>query len=316
MEVPLTIEQRVKTKNLRPFQRLPFPLPSQYDAGPLFFYENFASHFIPDMIEMMDAGIHIDEEAVEDLRSTVTNVLNNVECLLLRNKIIQQYQEIKAKENQKKHYQKHTQSIRTWEDFYKDYDEKNADHRTYLVNKRLKEIKATQDIKDKWTAKDLKNYNTYKEDDVLAKIIDKSIAKKSDFVCSAMKALAEYKAELWNRPRYDKANSKAPVEPFNAGSAKQKQELFDMLNIEPYAHSDKTGDGSWGRDYIEQLKKETPEDNEDLHEILQCIIDYSYGSIIRSNFLKAFDTYTIDGVLHGNIKLFGAKSFRNTSNSP
>jgi len=38
--------------------------------------------------------------------------------------------------------------------------------------------------------------------------------------------------------------------------------------------------------------------------------------LLRTIFLKHSIPYTIDGVLHGNIRLFGAKSFRNTSNSP
>jgi DNA polymerase-1 len=129
-----------------------------------------------------------------------------------------------------------------------------------------------------------------------------------------MRSLAEYKLELWNRPRYEKKKQKVSLEAFNPNSAKQTCEIFQMLKIPAKAYSKDTGEPSWGRDQIEELRKESKD--ETLIELLDAMIDNSFSSIIKTNFIKAFDTFTIDGVLHGKINLFGAKSFRNTSNSP
>lgn len=311
----LTLDERMHTKGLRPWSRLPLPAPKEFDPGPEFFYENFVQPLVSDAIDMMCAGLYIDEEAVESLRSTIDEVLSNVDSLLLRNKIIQKYQAKRAVVAQKVHFAKSTEAVKTVEDTYRPYDG-SVIHRTWVVNTYLKSIGAEKDVKDSWTVKCLKSYNIFKTDRNFEKILDKSIAKDSPVLNAGMMALAEYKMELWNRPRYDKANSTAKLEPFNPGSAKQKQELFEMLKIEPFEVSDKTGDGSWGRDHIVSLLKMSDGSDEAFTEVLECIIDHSFGGIIRSTFLKAFDTYTIDGVLHGNIKIFGAKSFRPTSNSP
>ena len=53
---------------MRPYQHLPMPMPKDFDPGveePDFFYNNFVKHFIPDMIQLMDTGLHIDQDAVE-----------------------------------------------------------------------------------------------------------------------------------------------------------------------------------------------------------------------------------------------------------
>lgn len=302
-------------ETLRPWQHLPMPKPCDYDPGPDWFYRNFVQPLIADSVKMMCAGIHIDYEAVEDLRATIDDVLNNVDSLLLRNTVIQRYQEQRAVVAQKVHYAKSTEAIRTVEDYYRDYDG-SVIHRTWVVNTYLKSIGAEKDVKDSWTAAALKSYNIFKDDRKLSGIIDKTLQKNSPVLVAGMQALAEFKTELWNRPRYEKGNTKAKLEPFNPGSAKQKQELFAMLGIEPMAFSDKTDEGSWGREYIELLLKQSTGEDKSLDQVLECIIDHSFSGIIRNNFLKAFDTYTLDNVLHGNLKLFGAKTFRNTSNSP
>lgn len=54
----------------------------------------------------------------------------------------------------------------------------------------------------------------------------------------------------------------------------------------------------------------------DLKEILEAFIDHSNTNIIETNFIKNFYKYTVDGILYGNYKLFGTKTFRLTSNSP
>ena len=302
-------------KKLRPWQLLPQPKPADFDPGPQFFYDNFVQSLVGDAIKMMCTGLYVDDNAVESLRSTIGEVLSNVDALLLRNTIIQKYQKQRAVVAQKVHFTKSIEAVKTVEDTYRPYNA-SVIHRSWVVNTYLKSIGAEKDVKESWTVKCLKSYNIFKDDKVFEKILDKSIAKDSPVLNAGMQALAEFKMELWNRPRYDKANSKAPLDPFNPGSAKQKLELFEMLKIEPFEVSDTTGDGSWGREHIETLLKHSDGSDKVYDEVLECLIDYSFSGIIRNNFLKAFDTYTIDGVLHGNIKLFGAKSFRPTSNSP
>ncbi len=301
---------------LRPWQLLPLPKPCDYDPGPEFFFENFVMPISRDMLKLMCTGLYIDDEAVEALRSTIDEVLSNVDSKMLRNKIIKDLQARRAVVAQKVHFAKSTEAIRTIDYYLKDYDEKQLLHRTWVVNTYLKSKGFECDVKESWKVNDLKKYNVFKTDVFLERVINKTVSPSSEHLENGMKALAEYKMELWNRPRYEKGNSKAALDPFNPGSAKQLQELFSMLKIEPMATSEKTGDASWGREYIEILLKQSDGSDKVFEEVLECIIDHSFSGIIRSNFLKAFDTYTLDGVLHGNIKVFGAKSFRPTSNSP
>ena len=134
-------------EKLRPWQRLPMPLPAEHDPGPEFFYDNYVQTLIGDTIKMMCTGLHIDDEAVESLRSTIDEVLSNVDALLLRNPIIQRYQKQRAAVAQKAHFTKSTEAVRTVEYYLKDYNA-GVIHRTWVVNEYLKSIGAEKDVKD------------------------------------------------------------------------------------------------------------------------------------------------------------------------
>ena len=302
---------------MRPYQRLPVPFPKDFDPGieePDYFYNNFLHHFIPDMIQMMDAGLDVDQDAVEDLRKTVDDVLVTVHARFKVNPLIVAFQTTCLPYAQKKHAEKCTQAIRDLDYYLKPFNDKDVMHRTWVINTYLISIGRSDDIKERWVLKDLKKYNIFLKDNFLTAVVKKRKLTQNAGVISGMIALAEYKLELWNRPRYDKAETPVTLDPFNSGSNKQMKEFFEYMKIEPLARSKDTGEASWGREQLELLEKET--DDEDLRDALKTMIDYSFSSIIKANFLKAFDRFTVDGVLHGNIKLFGAKSVRNTSNSP
>lgn len=299
---------------MRPYQHLPLPMPSEYDPGPAFFYQNFVKHFIPDMLQMMDVGLNIDQEAVEKLRTTIDEVLESVALRLSQNPLMEKFRIHQQPAAQRAYEEKCTQAVRDFTHYLKEYKPGDMLHRTWVVNTYLKIIGRPSDSKDKWSIKDLKQYNIFLKDNLITAVIAKRPLSANKYVVKGMKELAEYKAELWNRPRYKKAEIPVVVGSFNPNSNKQVKEFFEMLKIHPLEFSKDTGEASWGRQQLEELKDSSTD--EDLLAVLDAFIDNSFSSIIKTNFLKAFDTFTIDGVLHGNIKLFGAKSFRNTSNSP
>ena len=293
------------------------PAPRDYDPSakePLFFYHNFVKPLIPDMLQMMDVGLHIDPDAVETLRTTIDNVLWSVTDRLEKNPLIKEYQNSRLPAAQQAHAEKSTVALRDIDYYFRPYKPGDMLHRTWIVNGYLRRQNRDNDIKLKWTVKDLKDYNAFLKDLFLKAIIDKRPLTSNHTVKEAMVALAQYKLELWNRPRLDKAQEPVTMEEFNPGSSKQKQEFFALNKVPPKAFSKDTGEASWGRDQLDELVAETQ--TIEMLDALEAFIDHSYSAIIKNNFLKAFDSYTIDGVLHGNIKLFGAKSFRPTSNNP
>lgn len=300
---------------MRPFERLPVKMPCDYDPGPSYFYDNFVSHFIPDMIKMVNLGLKVDPKAVEDLRILIDEVQKSVYERLGKNQYVSDYQENHRRPKaQKEHEKEAVKSVRTVDHYLKPFKENDITHRTWLINTHLKDIGKKSDTRDKWTVKEIKDLNIFLKDPFLDNVVNKRVDGANSTVKKAMKALAEYKLELWNRPRYEKQKKKVKIEAFNPNSSKQTSELFQMLKIPARAYSKDTGEPSWGRDQLEELRKES--EDETLIHMLDAMIDNSFSAIIKTNFIKAFDTYTIDGVLHGKINLFGAKSFRNTSNSP
>lgn len=302
---------------MRPFEFLPQPMPAAYDPAekdPDFFYKNFMKPFIKDMIDMMDVGMFIDQQAVEQLRITIDDVLQTVEDRLEASPIIKKYQNSRLPAAQKAHAEAATQALRTLDYYLKEYNPSNIQHRTWLVNHFLDSIGKSKDKTESWTVSALKKYNVFLQNSFIERIIYKKLTPDHPHVEAAMLDLAKYKLDLWNRPRLEKAETPVDPEPFNAGSSKQKKELMEMLGFPVLATSKDTGEASWGREQLEELQAmgQLPE----IDNVLQALIDHSYSAIIKNNFLKAFDSFTIDGVLHGNIRLFGAKSCRNTSNSP
>jgi len=302
---------------LRPWQLLPVPYPAEFDPSdddPDYFYKNVVKQLIPDIIKMTLEGIPIDQEAVEKLRLTIDNVLTSVTERLNKNPLIEQYKEHVYPALVKEYKDKVLVSVRTYHYYLKEFNTKNITHRTYVVNAFLINQKLNDKCKEKWTIPELKKTNQFLKSRFLTNAIDGTLSPVNLTVETGMINLAKEQARLWNKPRYKKSDIPVIVPDINPASAKQLQTFFNMLEIEPITLSSKTGDASWNRKNIEMLFN--TETDEDLLDVLQAFIDHSFSGIIKNNFLAAFDSFTIDGVLYGNIKLFGAKSFRPTSNSP
>lgn len=307
----------MSNNKLRPWQILPVTHPKDYDPSieqPDYFYQNFCKPIVKDMIKMTSAGLDIDQDAVENLRTTIDTILKSVAERLAKNPLIQQYQEHKHPKLVAAYKAKVLNSVRGMEHYLVEYVNGDMTHRSYAINYYLEHVGKQDKFKERWSVADVKKLNIFLKDKFLESVVAKKVSKSNIFALEGMKNLAKEKARLWNLPRETKSELEVKVPEFNSASAKQLQEFFSMLSIDPITESKKTGDASWNRDNIEILYKTSSD--KDLLDVLQAFIDHSFGGIIRNNFLAAFDSFTIDGVLYGNMNVFGAKSFRPTSNGP
>lgn len=308
---------------MRPHQLLPLPPPSEYDpsvADPDYFYKNVLLPLNKDFVRIMANGILIDYDAAETLRDTVTSVVEHVQQTLNANPIIIAFQNTQYTHKYSEYLAEMETKKKTIQDFIKPYKPDDMFHRTYVVNTILEAHCLEYYTCSKWSIADIKKFLTIENVPILQQVIDKKLPESSEYVVTAMYAIASEKMRIYNKSHYEDKVSTITREkllpPFNPGSSTQKKALFEFLDIEPLAYSDKTKEASWGRDQVEEIYRMTLETDTDLRELLQCFIDYSYSAIIKDNFMTAFDKFTVDGRLHGNLNLFGAKTARPTSNAP
>ena len=329
-----------------PHDLLPAPVPSSESPASDYFYHEVLKHLIPDTVRLMNNGIPIDMDKVEALEVVLDQVLAEVDATLAANPIIQRFQADQHSRLVEAYVAEQSSKMKPPSHFIKPFKPKDMTHRSYFMNEFAQANSLQQPselIPDtncpKWTARQVKPFADSRP--TLQRLLDGTLDESTPLVQSAMLSLATDKSAKYNR-RYELniSNSRElELPPFNPASPDQKHALLtDTLGYESEKLSDAYKDYdrkmnnairynnptdhiiepknkySWDRDNVESLMKST--NDPDLQQILQAFIDHSFSAIVRNNFIQAFYEYTIDGVLLGNIKLYGTKTFRLTSSNP
>ena len=292
-----------------PWDLLPVQEPMLYAPPEAdYFYNNVSKPLIPDIVRIMDNGIPIDFDRVKELEDTVDNVLEAVKETLAHNKIIREFLLIKHKNLKKSYVKENEEKKRTAEHYLKEFKPKDMVHRSYYMTQITSE--ATGELMPtgvaKWTVKDVKQYVSMFPNPDIDKLLEGNPTAK--LANDAMVALANDKMKIYNKSYEDKIDTVdlMKVPDFNPASSQQKILLFEWLGLESEEFSKDTGLPSWSRNQIERIQRET--DDEDMIEFTQAFIDHSFSAIIKNNFISSFYEFSIDNILYGNLKLFGAKS--------
>lgn len=327
-----------------PWDLLPVEEPRLYaPEEPDYFYNNVSKHLIKDVVRIMNNGIPINFDKVKELEEVLDTVIAKVHTTLANNKYIKQYLVQKHSGLFKEREDELQSKMRTAADYPKPYKFNDMDFRSYYMFILTDGFETGEIIATgipKWTVKDIKLYAEVHNENAIKAIkedtYDRGIAEQ------ARQMWADAKAMMHNQAYLDKLSTaySDTTPTFNPASPDQKHEVFtDMFGFESEKNTDgwekylrevakierRGGDASfikvpknqysWDRDNIERVMRENEEDA-DLVELCQALIDYSFGAIVRDNFINAFYTYSVDSILYGNLNLFGAKSFRLTSNRP
>ena len=295
-----------------PWDQLPAPVPAESTYLSRHFYDNTAKQLIRDFVRIMSNGLHIDLTKVEQLEITLDKQLSDVAERLAVNPLISQFQALQHEKLIQQYIDEQTAKLKPVEHFVKPFKHKDLTHRSYFMYIYCNRQGISQPDEllpgttiPKWESRLVKRLSESRP--LLQRLLNGELTDSNHVVAEAMHLLAKHKAELYNRKYLDKvASPTIDIPPFNPGSSKQKQELFEWLGIESEATSKDTGLPSWDRDQIVRINKTTI--NDDIRDFTQAMIDQSFAAIVRNNFIEAFYRYTVDNRLYGQYKLFGAKS--------
>lgn len=333
------ITQRT-SPDFSPWDLLPAPEPRTESPPFGYFYDNVSKHLIKDVVRIMLNGLPIDLDKVQELEKVLDTTIADVHSRLEKNKLVQDYLNYRYDKLREEYKAERLSKCRSYEYYLKPFDHKKMDHRSYFMDifatknglSPPKELLPTG--KPKWTARNVKLFSESRA--ILKRLLDGQLNEEnSEIAKQAMINLATDKAAIHNRSYEEQAKKFTTLElpPFNPASPDQKHAIFtDMLGLE----SDKLTDAykefeqktkiarryghkppeppknkySWDRDNIENVLKTTTDPV--VKDLCQALIDFSFGAIVKNNFIKAFYDYSIkhdDGYrLHGDIKLYGAKS--------
>ena len=300
-----------------PWDILPAPDPKSYNPPLDYFYDEVAKHLIKDSVRVMQNGLPIDLDRVRELEATLDTVLADVEARLAANPVIREFQLLQFEQLKSDYIAEQTSKLKPPSEFIKPFKPSDMVHRSYFMEAlRLGSDFDPPDVYlECGTPKyDLKFTKSISHPAVQL-LLSGSLKPTNKYVQQAQLAIATLKSEIHNR-RYLSNIETLPLElpRFNPASSPQKQKLFEALGFESEKTSKDTGLPSWDRDEIERLQRENSDP--DIADFLQSFVDYSFGAIIKNNFIKAFYDYTVDGRLHGQYVLLGAKSARYTSKAP
>lgn len=273
------------------------------------FYKQVVHPLIPDVIKLMLTGIPIDLSKVKDVEDTVSNVIDKCTKTFAENPKMIAYLEARAEGKRLASHNQMVAKFKTATDCMPEFNWKNTRHRLYVINAWLD--KHGHERETEATISTIRNLANIYGSNFLENFAN-GIVIKQEYVDTAMTILGEEKARLYNTNLKLREDTKPKVvEPFNPGSPLQKQEFFEFYGIKSTQKTEK-GSDQWNRAELDKIQT----DDEELKECIQAMIDYSFANIIKSNFVEAFYEFTHNGRLHGTLKLFGAKSFRMTSQSP
>lgn len=300
-----------------PHDLLPAPIPSTVNPPEDYFYHNIVKHLIPTTIKLMNTGLPIDLNRVEQLEIELDSIIAEVHVTLAANTHIHTYLQSRYSSQIAEYQALQMSRLKPASTFLVPFDPKKLEHRSYFMHlyATAQGLPPPADTLptgiSKWTARDVQKLSTSRP--ILQRLISNQLRPSE--TDPAMQLYAQHKADLRNKSTRDKINTPTISYPtFNPSSPIQKGELFTMLGLKSEATSKTTGSDKWDRAQLERLLKESTDPV--LTELLQALIDFSFAAIVRNNFIEAFYNSTVDGRLHGNYRLFGTKTFRFTSNNP